>query len=64
MHPPATAALLASLREWAVVPGASIFPVCTKTKKIAIFPEDVISRTDDELLAFVCERLNEQAGCR
>lgn len=59
MHPPATAALLASLREWAADPGAQIYPVCTKTKKIAIFPGDVIGRTDDELVAFIRERLDE-----
>lgn len=57
--PPTPAAFLASLREWASDPGALIYPIRTKTTNVAIFPEDVTSRTDDELLAFVRERCNE-----
>lgn len=56
---PATAALLAALREWAVLPGAQIYPIRTKTKNIAIFPEDVVGKSDEELLAFIRQRLNE-----
>jgi hypothetical protein len=58
------AAFLAALREWASDPGALIYTVRGKSGSIAIFPEDVTGRTDDELLAFVRERLNEEAGCR
>jgi hypothetical protein len=56
---PDTAAWLASMREWAALSGAQIFPVVCRGKKIALFPEDVTTRNDEELLAFIARRLYE-----
>jgi hypothetical protein len=53
------AAWLASLREWAADPGALIHTVQGKHGSIALFPADVTSRTDDELLEFIRRRCNE-----
>jgi hypothetical protein len=57
---PATAALLADMREWAADPLAVYFPVNTTRGCALIFPEDVAGRTDNELVALICARLNEQ----
>ena len=55
---PTTAALLAKLREWASDPGALCFPVNTTRGRAVLYPEDVADRTDNELVAVICERLN------
>lgn len=47
------------MREWAAAPGAVIYAVGTKTHNIAIFPDDVLTRTDEQLLEFIRQRLNE-----
>ena len=57
---PATAALLANLREWAADPDALCYPVQTTKGRAVMFPEDVAGRSDDELLALICARLNER----
>ena len=57
---PATAALLAALREWAADPEALCFPVNTTRGCAVLFPEDVAGRTDNELVALICARLNEK----
>ena len=57
---PATAALLANLREWAADPEALCYPVQTTKGRAVMFPEDVAGRSDDELLALICARLNER----
>lgn len=54
---PATAALLADLREWAADQGALCFPVNTTRGRVVLYPEDVAGRTDNELVAVICERL-------
>jgi len=56
---PATAALLAELRAWAADPLAVYYPVNTTRGRALIFPEDVAARTDDQLVAVICEKLNE-----
>lgn len=56
----ATTALLTKLREWAVDPEALCFPVNTTRGRAVLFPEDVVGRTDNELVALICARLNEQ----
>ena len=56
---PATTALLANLREWAVHPGAWCYPVETTRGRAVLFPDDVDGRTDEQLVAVICERLNE-----
>ena len=57
---PATAALLADIREWAADPGAVCFPVNTTRGRAVLYPEDVAGRTDNELLTVICEQLNEK----
>jgi len=56
---PATTALLAQLREWAADPGAWCYPVETTRGRAVLFPEDVAGRTDEQLVAVICARLNE-----
>lgn len=51
--------LLARLRWWASDPRALIFPVQGKHGSIAIFPDDVIGKSDEELLAFIVKRCDE-----
>ena len=57
---PATAALIADLREWAADPGAWCYPVETTRGRAVLFPEDVDGRTDEQLVAVIRERLNEK----
>jgi len=57
---PSTAALLANLREWAADPEALCFPVNTTRGRAVIYPDEVAGRTDNELVALICARLNEQ----
>jgi hypothetical protein len=52
--------LLPHLREWASDPDAVCYPVSTNKGRVIVFPEDVAGRTDDQLLATIRERLNEQ----
>ena len=53
---PATAAKLAEMREWAADPQAWVWPVQGR----AIFPADVVGKSDTELLEFIRQRINEQ----
>jgi hypothetical protein len=57
---PATAAWLATMRAWAADPGAVIFPIRTTTANVALFPEDITTRTDEQLLAFIAARCRPQ----
>jgi hypothetical protein len=50
------AALLATIREWAKDPLAVFYSISGSRGKIASFPEDVIGKTDIELLAFITVR--------
>ena len=57
---PATTALLIKLREWAADPEALCFPINTTRGHAVMYPDDVASRTDNELVALICARLNEK----
>lgn len=57
---PATAAWLANVRAEAAEPGALIVTVTSKSGSVAIFPEDIVGKSDDELLAFIAARLENQ----
>jgi hypothetical protein len=54
---PADAALIANVRAEAAAAGAVIIPV---DGRVAIFPEDIVGKSDDELLSFIEARLTEQ----
>lgn len=56
---PKTAAWLANLRAELAAPGALLFSVPGKAGTVAIFPQDIVGKSDDELLAFVRERLEQ-----
>jgi hypothetical protein len=55
---PADAALVANVRAHAAAPGTVIIPV---GGRVAIFPEDTVGKSDDELLVFIEQRLAEQS---
>jgi hypothetical protein len=59
---PETAALLASERTQAADPSVFMVVIRRKTRggSVAIFPEDIVGKPDNELLAFIAERLAEQ----
>jgi hypothetical protein len=48
------------MRAWAADPGAVIFPIRTTTANVALFPEDITTRTDKQLLAFIAARCRPQ----
>lgn len=56
-----TGALLASVRAQAADPNVFIVVIRRKTRggSVAIFPEDIVGKSDDELLAFIAARLAE-----
>lgn len=58
--PPDIAILLARMREWAAYPDALLFPVQGRHGFVAIYPDEVTTRTDDQLLAFIRARCAEQ----
>jgi hypothetical protein len=57
---PDTAAWLANVRAEAAAPGALLVVVRDGPRSIAIFPDQVVGKSDDELLAFIASRLAEQ----
>jgi hypothetical protein len=57
---PDTAVLLANVRAEAAAPGALLVVVRDRSRSVAIFPEDVVGKPDDELQAFIARRLAEQ----
>jgi hypothetical protein len=57
---PADAALIANVRAEAAAPGALFVIVRSKTASVAIPPEDIVGKSDDELLSFIEARLAEQ----
>jgi hypothetical protein len=57
---PETAAWLANVRAEAAAPGALLVIVRSKAGSVAIFPEDIVGKSDDELLSFIEARLAEQ----
>lgn len=48
--------LLVQLREWASEPGALFYALRGRQGMVAIFPEDVLGKTDEQILAFVLTR--------
>jgi hypothetical protein len=56
---PETAAWLANVRAEAAAPGALFVIVRSKTASVAIPPEDIVAKSDAELLAFIAGRLAE-----
>jgi hypothetical protein len=56
---PDTAAWLANVRAEAAAPGALVVVVRGKSRSVAIFPDQVVGKSDDELLAFIVSRLAE-----
>jgi hypothetical protein len=56
---PDTAAWLANVRAEAAAPGALFVVVRDHSRSVAIFPEDVVGKSDNELLAFIAQRLAE-----
>jgi len=54
---PGTAAWLANVRAEAEAPGAFMIVIESSKGKVAIFPDEVVGKSDEELLAFVRERL-------
>jgi hypothetical protein len=57
---PEAASWLANVRAEAAAPGALFVIVRSKTASVAIPPEDIVGKSDDELLAFIAGRLAEQ----
>jgi hypothetical protein len=57
---PDTAAWLANVRAEAEAPGALLVVVRGRSRSVAIFPEDIVGKSDDELLAYIAKRLAEQ----
>lgn len=59
---PGTAAWLANVRAEAEAPGALMIPVTGAVRgrpvRALIFPDEVVGKSDEELLAFVRERLS------
>jgi hypothetical protein len=56
---PATTAWLADIRGEAAAPRALVIVVKGPRGSVAIFPEDIVGKSDDELLAFIASRLDE-----
>ena len=54
---PATTAWLANVRANAAPPGTSLVIVRGPAGSVAITPEEIVGRSDDELLAFIGSRL-------
>jgi hypothetical protein len=56
---PATAAWLARVRANAAPPGTTFVIVRGPAGSVAIAPYEIVGKSDDELLAFICARLAE-----
>jgi hypothetical protein len=54
-----TAAWLANVRA-ELAAGALLVTVAGTSGSVAIFPEDIVGKSDNELLAFIARRLAEQ----
>jgi len=54
------AAQLANVRAAAALPGARLITVRGPAGSVTFFPNDVVGRSDDELLALIARRLAEQ----
>jgi len=56
---PSTVAWLANVRAEAAAPGAILVIVRGPAGSVTFFPEDIVGKSDDELLAFIAGRLAE-----
>jgi len=56
---PETVAWHANVRAEATAPGAILVIVRGTAGSVAISPEDIVGKSDDELLAFIAGRLTE-----
>lgn len=56
---PDRAAWIANIRAEAADPGAVIVTIVGKSGSVAISPEDIVGKSDEELLAFIAARLAE-----
>jgi len=61
---PATAAWLAKLRADAAPPGTTFVIVRGPAGAVAITPDEIVGKSDDELLAFIVGRLKESTTSR
>ncbi|WP_156116686.1 hypothetical protein [Massilia sp. 9096] len=52
-------AWLANIRAEAEAPGAVLVIARAQTGAIAIFPDEILGKSDDELLAFIAARSEE-----
>ena len=55
-----TAACLANVRAEAAAPGALLVAVPGIAGTLPIYPQDIVGKSDDELLAFVRKRLADR----
>ena len=56
---PESAAMIANLRTELAAPGALYVAIRSSDRMVAIFPDDLVGKTDRQLLAFVRERLTQ-----
>jgi len=56
---PEAAAWLARVRANAAPPGTTFVIVRGPAGAVAITPDEIVGKSDDELLAFICRRLAE-----
>ena len=56
---PETAAWLARVRANATPPGTTLVIVRGPAGSVAILPEEIVGKSDDDLLAFIVRRLKE-----
>jgi hypothetical protein len=57
---PETAAWLANVRAEAAAPGALLVVVRDPSRSVAIFPQDIVGKSDAELAEFIFARLEQQ----
>jgi hypothetical protein len=59
---PNNAAQLANVRAAAALPGARFITVHGPAGSVTIHPNDIVGKSDDELLAFIADRLTAPHG--
>jgi hypothetical protein len=58
---PETAAWLANIRAEAADPSTVLVIVSGKTGRVTIFPDEIVGKSDDELLAVIAARLADRS---
>lgn len=51
--------LLCEIREWAKDPKAVFYTLRAKRGRVTIFPEDVLKKTDEQLVEFISMRCRD-----